>query len=638
MSRLTDRDKDGFFEEILCKFRDDDIGLFCRKDPVVINIGERLWTKSKLKKDKAGEVRKSVMTSMRRLATLYMTFLEQQLEYGPIKEIEKNLADMFLRDNYTHLEHAILKYTMNGEGKSMADLKYGLKTALYYLIKKSCQIIQGTFLIGNEDDKATELDKFMGVFELNHNYLFGDASYAMHKNRNEKLRKPESLPQEEDICKVREYTMSRMSSMMAETYSVFDSHVYIELRDLLVSRLTLFNARRGGEPCRLRQEEWKDAENGAWIDQKDVEKLDDELDKVLAKDLKIAYQTGKGNKHLVPILLPKDTIEPLRMITDQENRALAGVNTANPYVFPCTQDSLYHVSGWYAVHSVCEKLDLQRGDLLTATKNRHRISTIYASMEIPQTERRFFYEHMGHSEQTNKNIYQAPLALMEIVKVGKSLNQIDGATGLQISESSPSASTDVSQESGAVGKSSSQSSMDQEKQCATGLHISESSPSASTDVSQESGAVGKSSSQSSMDQEKQYAAIEDDLSMYESDASADPPVVREVVQYSESSSSESSTKLKTQCTHSVRGAGLKRKRKKYIHWKADEEEEIRTQFRKYILGEAEKKLPSRKAIESYLLQESCNIKYDWWTVRTKIQNDKVKRERLVQLRALNMNM
>lgn len=80
-----------FLEEILCKFDDidDDIGLFCRKHPVKINIGERLRTKSKLRKDKAGEVRKSVMTSMRRLAFLYMKFFQQQQEYGLIKEIEK---------------------------------------------------------------------------------------------------------------------------------------------------------------------------------------------------------------------------------------------------------------------------------------------------------------------------------------------------------------------------------------------------------------------------------------------------------------------------------------------------------------------------------------------------------------------
>lgn len=49
--------------------------------------------------------------------------------------------------------------------------------------------------------------------------------------------------------------------------------------------------------------EWKDAEGSVWIDPGEVEKLDNALDKSLAKDMKIAYQTGKGNKHLVPVSL-----------------------------------------------------------------------------------------------------------------------------------------------------------------------------------------------------------------------------------------------------------------------------------------------------------------------------------------------
>ena len=81
----------------------------------------------------------------------------------------------------------------------------------------------------------------------------------MNRNRNEKLRKPEALPLEEDIAKVREYTLTRMQAITKESYVIFDSHNFVELRDLLVSRLTLFNARRGGEPCRLRLVEWEDA-------------------------------------------------------------------------------------------------------------------------------------------------------------------------------------------------------------------------------------------------------------------------------------------------------------------------------------------------------------------------------------------
>lgn len=426
LSHFEDSNSDGFLHEVLCKLREDEIGLKCREDSVICFIGKRLWTQSKRKADKKNEVRKGVMTSMRRLSALYLLFLKQQEELGVVKQREGNVADMFIRANFTHLEQAVIEYTTKGFGNSTDDLKHGLKTAIYCLIKKACKLIKGMYLIDDEDDKASDVDKFIDVFELSHDYLFGDATYAMNRNRNEKLRKPEALPLEEDIAKVREYTLFRMQAITKESYVIFDTHNFVELRDLLVSRLTLFNARRGGEPCRLRLVEWEDAAKNAWISQQEVQKLD-ELDRALLKDLKVAYQTGKGNKHLVPILLPPDTMDAMEMIVREENRALAGVNKTNTYVFPSTQDSLSHVSGWHAVNSVIRKLNLQKPDLLTATKNRHRISTMYASMEVPESERRFFYEHMGHSKETNKDIYQAPLALMEVIKVGKSLNQIDCA-------------------------------------------------------------------------------------------------------------------------------------------------------------------------------------------------------------------
>ncbi|PIK49503.1 hypothetical protein BSL78_13608 [Apostichopus japonicus] len=310
LEQLDSKDE-SFILDILAKLRDDEVGLMCRNDSVITTVGKRLWQQNKLKADKKTEVRKSVMTSMRRLSSLYLLFLKQREELGPIQQIDKNAADMFLRSNFNHLESAIAVYSTKGDRDSTDDLKHGLKAALYYLIKKAGKILKGTYLINDQDARADAVDKFMHVFEMNHNFIFGDASYAMQKNRNEKLRRPETLPLEEDVAAVRQYAIERMASIVEAPFLVFDSHAYIELRDLLVCRLTLFNARRGGEPCRLRLKEWSDADNNVWINQKDVEKLD-KLDKAVANNLKVAYQTGKGNKHLVPILLPSDTIEPMR--------------------------------------------------------------------------------------------------------------------------------------------------------------------------------------------------------------------------------------------------------------------------------------------------------------------------------------
>ena len=54
---------------------------------------------------------------------------------------------------------------------------------------------------------------------------------------------------------------------------------------MLCTRLTLFNAKRGGEPCRLTVTQWE--KRTQWIDKSALQKsLVDELD--------IVYTTGKG--------------------------------------------------------------------------------------------------------------------------------------------------------------------------------------------------------------------------------------------------------------------------------------------------------------------------------------------------------
>ena len=82
---------------------------------------------------------------------------------------------------------------------------------------------------------------------------------------------------------------------------------------------------------------------------------------------------------------------------------------SNNFLFASTQ--LLNVSGLHAFKDICNKLNLQNSDLINATSNRHCISTVYASLDLPQQEKELFYSHMGHSEQMNKNVYQALLAV-----------------------------------------------------------------------------------------------------------------------------------------------------------------------------------------------------------------------------------
>ena len=46
-------------------------------------------------------------------------------------------------------------------------------------------------------------------------------------------------------------------------------------------------------------------------------------------------------------------------------------------------------------------------------------------LDLPEEERELFYKHMGHSKTINETVYQAPPALMEVLKIGRNLVAID---------------------------------------------------------------------------------------------------------------------------------------------------------------------------------------------------------------------
>ncbi|KAK3800728.1 hypothetical protein RRG08_003133 [Elysia crispata] len=121
--------------------------------------------------------------------------------------------------------------------------------------------------------------------------------------------------------------------MTGDEYLIWSSSDFVKMRNLIVSRLTMFNARRGGEPA------------------------------------------------------------------------------------PNVKD---HAVGWQCFKAIVKMVDvkLEKPELLAADKFRQRISTLYAVLELPSYEREIFYRHIGHSGEINKNVYQCPFSIGEIVKVG----------------------------------------------------------------------------------------------------------------------------------------------------------------------------------------------------------------------------
>ena len=406
---------DLFKKRILSTLRNDAIGKISMMDATILMVGSKLFRKLEMKREKRSSVDRSVRSDMRSLGSVYVEFKQM----GGVQLLYGTCTDMFLRVNIGELFDSIDIVTY----KEDKTLKAGLRQNLFYLIKKAGKIIQAFSYMKGDEELASSVEKFLICFDASEDELVSGARYQLEKNSLIKRRKPCNLPLEKDVKALSEHTVKRMKEMCSDFY-FWTSHSFVELRNIICTRLTLINGRRGGETGRLLLSEWREAERDGWIDAQRFDSLNEE-DKALVKALKITYMAGKGNRHLVSILIPDDTMAAMKKIANPEVRKGANVLQMNEFLFASTKMSEVHVSGWHALKDVCNQLVLTSPELINATNNRHRISTIFATMSVPSYQRELFYKHMGHSEEMNANVYQAPLALMAVKTFGKNLMAMD---------------------------------------------------------------------------------------------------------------------------------------------------------------------------------------------------------------------
>ena len=408
---------DNFKSKILGKLWDDDVGKMVRKDPTILYVGQKLYRKLCHKKEKVSTLRTQVRTEMRMLATIYIEF--KSMDYDK-EERFYNSMDLFCRENFDTLCDCIDNLTRK-EDKS---LKSGQRKNMYYMLVRSGKRLRDKLFQEKKDDLSSELNSFIRLLKSNEDTLLSNALYNLEKAKLKKSRKPSQLPLEEDIKIIYDYIQKKLKELCSE-FTYWTSSTFVEVRNLAMTRLTLLNARRGGEAGRLQIEDWEEAEKDGWIDKQRLNKLS-EADQMLVRSLKIAFQAGKGNSHLVSLLIPNDSAPALRKLSDKDARAASGVLKDNTFVFASTQQSELNFSGWHALKEVCKNLKLKKPNLINATNNRHRVSTLYAALEIPEHERDLFFKHMGHSKIMNETRYQCPLAVQGITKVGRELLRIEG--------------------------------------------------------------------------------------------------------------------------------------------------------------------------------------------------------------------
>ena len=410
------------FKDLLNTLILDVVGNYIKTDEIILMIGARSFGALKRKKDKVTETKKSVRSRMRLTARIYLCFREIYSKQSEVQLIEplNNSGDMYSREAIIILGRAVNSISEKSSDDmnqtSISGQKSGLKVSILNLLKLTSKFLIGHFLVKGSDARAQKVTDFLQVLKLYEDDFFGDAYYDLQYRKNVNLRKPVNLPKDDDISMLMAECNNIMSSIDPYCYP---SQSFIDIRSATATSIIIFCARRGGEPVRLQLYQWEEAVSGEWVDKEDMP------DEFNMSTMLITFQTGKGSDHLVPVMFPPECIKAMRYLTSKEVRRDAGVHENNPYIFASTQNSQSHASGWHCINYILKRLCLKGA--INATRNRHRVASILAKLQLSENEKHLIFKHFGHSERINETVYQTPAGSMQLNSTGQRLLQISSS-------------------------------------------------------------------------------------------------------------------------------------------------------------------------------------------------------------------
>ena len=202
---------------------------------------------------------------------------------------------------------------------------------------------------------------------------------------------------------------------------IFSRADFIELGNLMCSRLTLFNRRCGGELARVKVRKW--LERWKWLAKVDIERLNEE-EKLLNKSMDLSYLNGKGS-----CIIPNDSIPAVHRLCLDATRVQAGISHTKKFVFPSSREwSEKHVAGWFTT-TVCQQAGLENKNI-TATSQRQRSSTLYAAVHCGSEDGQHLYAHFGHEREVNEGTYERPLPILAKNVVGSFRRDVDSFSEL----------------------------------------------------------------------------------------------------------------------------------------------------------------------------------------------------------------
>lgn len=274
-------DKFNEIRAILAKMKKNDLHIIIRNDQALLLYGTIQLQKKE--KERFSDIR----YSLRCLAKLLQEF---RIISGKESAKGSELVSSF---NYDSVLKAAKKVSGYSGPREITTPSLFLKIG--FCLTNLCEYLRCAALKVNDRDTVEDLRNFAELYASDWQ-IFATNARATYESK--KLNKPQDLPTENDVKKLRSYLVQKLETLNTKISCAEGSPSAQDLRCLAetsLARLMTFNARRGGECSKLKLSHWRGVEDGRWKRRTDMENLDG-IEKKLAERMQLCYVEGKKSK------------------------------------------------------------------------------------------------------------------------------------------------------------------------------------------------------------------------------------------------------------------------------------------------------------------------------------------------------
>ena len=285
---------------VLASMTSDQVSLVAKNDSIILTFG------SIVAQNCTAAQYNYVSQRMRQLARLLVELRDQTQTFNA------DLSSFLKPDIFETVVAAVLKVCEYKQCSKTEPAKLkvpSLALKVGYALRRCCTLLVNKALCEKNAALESDTESFIRIFDSE--WQSRVSSIALKTVTSEKRNKPDLIPLTADLVKIKAYLESAVTYLSDRLYAEPNTENYVNLVECVVSRIILFNKRRGGEVARMTRAHYEKLSNPTAVRISGLDNISKTLSRTeqeLCTRLKLIEIAGKRNQ-TVPVLLTQDVIK-----------------------------------------------------------------------------------------------------------------------------------------------------------------------------------------------------------------------------------------------------------------------------------------------------------------------------------------